>query len=194
RRRHRRRGRIRPRALRAQRRHAAHPRLEPQALRRRHRRELSRLRSSIHDRAVDRRPRSHHQRRRRPFARRALRIRSRCRLRAIAMNVIHADGAMSSRVETLVAISDPALYAAQALRDALHHAGIDVRGALRVNTTRRAWSERVAVIESPTLATLLAVMLKASQNLYAEMLLKDAGGGTYADAFELEKRFAVDEA
>jgi D-alanyl-D-alanine carboxypeptidase/D-alanyl-D-alanine-endopeptidase (penicillin-binding protein 4) len=114
-------------------------------------------------------------------------------IHADATNTIHVDGATPSRVEALIAVSDPALYAAQALRNALHHAGIDVRGAVRVNTTAHAWSERIAVIESPPLAALLATMLKASQNLYAEMLLKDAGSGAYADGLELEKRFAIDE-
>lgn len=114
-------------------------------------------------------------------------------IRADAANAIHVDGEMHERVKDLVAITDPALYAAQALRDALHHAGIEVRGTLRVNTAPRQWGERLATIESPPVAALIAVMLKPSQNLYAEMLLKASGGGQYATAFELEKRFAADE-
>jgi D-alanyl-D-alanine carboxypeptidase/D-alanyl-D-alanine-endopeptidase (penicillin-binding protein 4) len=73
-----------------------------------------------------------------------------------------------------------------------------VRGVVFTRSAPRtvmpAWRERIAGIESPPLDVLLAVMLKASQNLYAEMLLKDAGGGTYSAGLDLEKRFAVDEA
>jgi D-alanyl-D-alanine carboxypeptidase/D-alanyl-D-alanine-endopeptidase (penicillin-binding protein 4) len=106
-----------------------------------------------------------------------------------ANNVITLTGAMAPHGTTLAAVADPALYALQALRDALRHAGIDVRGALRVSTQPRAWEERLAVIDAPPLSSLLPVMLKNSQNLYAEMVFKNAGGGTYAGAFARERAF-----
>ena len=103
---------------------------------------------------------------------------------------------MASRLTDLPAISDPALYAAQALRDALKHAGIAVRGVLRVNTSPRAWRERLAVIESPFVRQLLEVVLKPSQNLYAEMLYKDLSAGgpaSYAASQDVERRFLTGE-
>jgi D-alanyl-D-alanine carboxypeptidase/D-alanyl-D-alanine-endopeptidase (penicillin-binding protein 4) len=115
-------------------------------------------------------------------------------VRSDAANVFTIRGPMAKeRFDTLAAVTDPALYAAQALRNALQHAGIEVHGRLRVNTAPRAWGERLAAIDSPPLAALLVVMLKNSQNLYAETLLKDAGDGTYAMAFTREQQFAVEE-
>jgi D-alanyl-D-alanine carboxypeptidase/D-alanyl-D-alanine-endopeptidase (penicillin-binding protein 4) len=90
------------------------------------------------------------------------------------------------------AVADPALYAAQALRDALRNGGIEVRGEPRVNFSPREWQERVAVIGSPFLSQLTATMLKVSQNLYAEMLFK-ATAGTYSGAEEIERSFLTNE-
>jgi len=73
---------------------------------------------------------------------------------ADANNALTIEGSMRPHFQTLVSITDPALYAAQALRDALRHAGIEVRGATRVNTLPRSWSERIAIIESPPLSQL----------------------------------------
>lgn len=110
-------------------------------------------------------------------------------IRSDATNTLSIDGAMSSsEVEDLPSIANPALYAAQAFRDALLRAGIAVRGTFRVNTTPQTWPERLAVIESPPLSDLLATTLKISQNLYAEMLFKSTAG-TYAGAEDVERGF-----
>jgi D-alanyl-D-alanine carboxypeptidase/D-alanyl-D-alanine-endopeptidase (penicillin-binding protein 4) len=114
-------------------------------------------------------------------------------VRVDAQNVVMLTGTMGEHFTTLAAIADPGLYAAQALRDVLQHAGIAVRGKLRVQDTPRAWQERLAVIQSLPLAALLTTMLKNSQNLYAEVLLKDAGDGAYATAFAREREFLVNE-
>ncbi len=84
------------------------------------------------------------------------------------------------------AVSNPSLHAANALRDLLILDGISVTGTVR---TGAASGERIALVQSPPLHELLATMLKESQNLYAEMLLKDAGDGTYATALEREQAF-----
>lgn len=91
------------------------------------------------------------------------------------------------------AVSDPALYTADTLRDALVLWGVDVTGTTRVNSEPRVWQERVATIPSPFIGQLLGTVLKNSQNLYAEMLLKRAGGGTYDRAFALERAFLTSE-
>ncbi len=113
-------------------------------------------------------------------------------VRSDAMNALTIEGNMPPEFHALASIADPALYAAQAFRQVLLQAGITVRGTTRVNTVRRAWSERLAVIESPPLSQLLTVVLKNSQNLYAEMLFKSTAG-TYAGAEDLERLFLTDE-
>ena len=87
------------------------------------------------------------------------------------------------------AVPDAALHAATALRDALFLRGIEVTGATRVNVEPRAWATRIATLPSPFVGELLRTVLKNSHNLYAEMLLKRAGGGTYEHAFALEQAF-----
>lgn len=91
------------------------------------------------------------------------------------------------------AVPDPALHAATTLRDVLVLRGIEVTGVPRVNTEPRAWSERIATIPSPFIGHLLTTMLKNSHNLYAEMLLKRTGGGTYGGAFTRERVFLTTE-
>jgi D-alanyl-D-alanine carboxypeptidase/D-alanyl-D-alanine-endopeptidase (penicillin-binding protein 4) len=113
-------------------------------------------------------------------------------------NAVTVEGEMPWHYETLAAVSDPALYAGQAFADALRKGGIRVRGTVRVNGAPRAWRERVAAIQSPPVFDLLAVVLKPSQNHYAETLLKDlsAGGApaSYAASLDAERRFLVGEA
>ena len=113
-------------------------------------------------------------------------------VRADKTNAVTIAGEMPAHYATLAAVTDPALYAAQAFADALRRAGIRVRGTVRVNTQPRAWRERVAAIESPPLFELLAIVLKPSQNLYAETLYKDLSG-SYAGSEEIERRFLTGE-
>jgi len=110
-------------------------------------------------------------------------------------NAIAMIGSMPEHFQTLAGIGDPALYAAQALRDVLEHAGIRVTGKTTVNATPRSWQERIAVIESPPLWQLLAVVLKPSQNLYAEMLFKglSAQPASYEASEDIERRFLTSE-
>ena len=91
-------------------------------------------------------------------------------------------------------IRDPAGRAGKAMLDALVVNDVAVTGAIRVNTERRAWGEKLLEIPSPTVASIMTVLLKNSHNLYAEMLLKRAGGGTYANAFALDRTFLTSEA
>jgi len=114
-------------------------------------------------------------------------------VRSDSSNVIDLTGNMPEHFRTLVGISDPALYAAQALRDALRHAGIRLTGKAIVNVIPRVWRERIAVIESPPLWQILSVVLKPSQNLYAEMLFKGLSG-SYEASEEIERRFLTTEA
>jgi D-alanyl-D-alanine carboxypeptidase len=91
------------------------------------------------------------------------------------------------------AVPDAALHAATALREALLLRGIAVTGGLRVNVEPRDWQERVASLPSPFVGDLLRTVLKNSHNLYTEMLLKRMGGGTYENAFAVERAFLLSD-
>ena len=83
-------------------------------------------------------------------------------------------------IETLP-VDDPALFAASALYDALTRRGIAIHG--RPVARHRAPGEPFAPVEgeelatraSPPLADLLQVMDKVSENLHAELLLREVG-------------------
>lgn len=80
-----------------------------------------------------------------------------------------------------VAVVNPTLYFAQSFKDALEAGGVDVEGeavdfddiapSLVGGVARRV----LAAAESPPLRELATVLMKVSQNLYAETLLKAAG-------------------
>jgi D-alanyl-D-alanine carboxypeptidase/D-alanyl-D-alanine-endopeptidase (penicillin-binding protein 4) len=119
-------------------------------------------------------------------------------VRSDAVNAITMTGSMPEHFQTLDGIADPALYAAQALRDVLQRAAIRVTGKATVNFAPRNWQERIAVIQSPPLWQLLSVILKPSQNLYAEMLFKGLSAGAQPASYEasedIERRFLTTEA
>jgi D-alanyl-D-alanine carboxypeptidase/D-alanyl-D-alanine-endopeptidase (penicillin-binding protein 4) len=107
-------------------------------------------------------------------------------------NVVRVTGVMSKKLFDLPAVVSPGIYAAEAFRDALRKAGIPVRGALRLNVRQVPWPERLATIDSQPLWQLLTVVLKVSQNLYAEMIYKSLAG-TYKGAAAKERDFLVNE-
>jgi D-alanyl-D-alanine carboxypeptidase/D-alanyl-D-alanine-endopeptidase (penicillin-binding protein 4) len=75
-----------------------------------------------------------------------------------------------------VSVENPTLFFVNALRQALIAHGIDVRGPAvdidDVQEVLRRPQAPLAVHESPPLSTLAVRLMKASQNLYAETLLK----------------------
>ncbi len=84
--------------------------------------------------------------------------------------------------EVAVAMHDPALYAARALADALRRRGVVLRG--RVLARHRYANEvaapqpqgiELARRESPPLVEVLRVIDKVSQNLHAEIVLREVG-------------------
>ena len=90
---------------------------------------------------------------------------------------------LNGAVGVTVAVDDPALFAACALYDALVKRGVSVRG--RAVARHRSVSEDepsgkdegqvLASRTSPPLAELLQVVDKVSQNLHAELLLRETG-------------------
>ena len=91
---------------------------------------------------------------------------------------IPADGKPVTRG---VAVVNPTVFFAQALKDALIAQGISVSGdatdldVVSAELDVRAERRTVASTTSPPLRTMAAVLMKVSQNLYAETFLKAAG-------------------
>jgi D-alanyl-D-alanine carboxypeptidase/D-alanyl-D-alanine-endopeptidase (penicillin-binding protein 4) len=87
----------------------------------------------------------------------------------------------ASALHEVVAVDDPALFAAHALYEALLRRGITVRGRPMVRHRAEGVGESqtegtlLAVRTSPPLAELLRTMVKVSQNLHAEMFLREVG-------------------
>lgn len=101
-----------------------------------------------------------------------------------------------------LALPDPNRFAASALRQALADAGISVTGATTSTTdsTRYAQARRgapLAETSSRPFREWLAPILGPSQNLFADMLLKQVGRqlrgeGSWRAGLEVERRFLID--
>lgn len=88
-----------------------------------------------------------------------------------------------------VAVDNPALFAAMAIRERLEALGVEISGETRARHrrphevpdlkggTRRKYEppSRLAMIQSMPLAANLPIINKVSQNLHAEMLLREVG-------------------
>jgi D-alanyl-D-alanine carboxypeptidase/D-alanyl-D-alanine-endopeptidase (penicillin-binding protein 4) len=73
-------------------------------------------------------------------------------------------------------VADPTLFAAGAFAEALRAEGVTVDGGVRAGPTP-AGAARVAAVQSPPLATILAVMNRESINLFAENVFRRATHG-----------------
>ena len=100
------------------------------------------------------------------------------------------------------AMPDPNLFAARALRSILTEAGIAVTGETRSTTDSMAYasarrSTPIAEVASRPLRDWIFPILNTSQNLYAEVLLKQLGrqfgtGGSWREGIRVERRFLID--
>ncbi|HEU5050113.1 MAG TPA: D-alanyl-D-alanine carboxypeptidase/D-alanyl-D-alanine-endopeptidase [Gemmatimonadales bacterium] len=100
------------------------------------------------------------------------------------------------------AIPDPNLFAARAMRSLLAEAGISVTGETRATTDSLAYaharrSAPLAEVASRPLRDWIFPILNTSQNLYAEVLLKQLGrqfgtAGSWAEGIRVERRFLID--
>jgi len=100
-------------------------------------------------------------------------------------------------IDDIPAVKNPGLYAAQAFTDLLDRYGIAVDRVPRVVTDPAGWGTPVIVLQSPPIHTLVATILKESDNLYTEMLFKRMSHvrpATYAAALDSERRFLIGEA
>jgi serine-type D-Ala-D-Ala carboxypeptidase/endopeptidase (penicillin-binding protein 4) len=100
------------------------------------------------------------------------------------------------RHEEDLAVRDAALFAAQALAAALRERGVAVLGHPRAELSETAVSDtpEVASLQSAPLSEIIAVVNKVSQNLHAEMLLRELGfaetaAGTLAAGLAARKAF-----
>ena len=93
------------------------------------------------------------------------------------------SGTINARAAALretIAVDDPALFAAHALYDALVRRGVTIRGrpvARHQNGQASAQGQGtlIATRQSPPLSEILRAAIKVSQNLHAEMLLREVG-------------------
>jgi PBP4 family serine-type D-alanyl-D-alanine carboxypeptidase len=98
------------------------------------------------------------------------------------LDVIGSIALDAQPVTREVAVANPALYFAHALVAALIERGIVVRGLPREIEDRRnvvissAEKQVLATSQSPPLREIATTMMKVSQNLYAETLLRAVGG------------------
>lgn len=103
---------------------------------------------------------------------------------------------------SFVALSDPNRFAAAAFRRALADAGIGVRGGTGSTTdstryqSARSMAPLAETVSRPFREWLVAI-LGPSQNLFAEMLLKQVGrhvggAGSWRRGLEVERRFLID--
>jgi D-alanyl-D-alanine carboxypeptidase/D-alanyl-D-alanine-endopeptidase (penicillin-binding protein 4) len=86
----------------------------------------------------------------------------------------------------VVSVENPTLFAVAALRDALIARGIDIRGPAEdvdgiVNPPKRRDGVVLVSYRSPPLSVLAVRLMKVSQNLYAETLLKTLGLSQVSD-------------
>jgi D-alanyl-D-alanine carboxypeptidase/D-alanyl-D-alanine-endopeptidase (penicillin-binding protein 4) len=99
-------------------------------------------------------------------------------------------GVRAGAVVQSIPIDDPALYAAHALYNALLDRGVTVHGRPRVlhrvegGSPPEVPGETLALRRSPPLAELLETLSKISQNLHAELMLREVafvkrGDGTH---------------
>jgi D-alanyl-D-alanine carboxypeptidase/D-alanyl-D-alanine-endopeptidase (penicillin-binding protein 4) len=109
---------------------------------------------------------------------------------------ISLTGTIASPVTETLAVDDPARFAACALADALTRRGVAIGGrpvarhrAADDDTPRPAEPIILASRTSPSLEELLRVTDKVSQNLYAEMALREAGHGSRHAGLEEMKAF-----
>jgi len=101
------------------------------------------------------------------------------------------------RHEEDLAVRDAALFAAQALSAALRERGVAVLGHPRAELSETAALSdlpEVASLQSAPLSEIIAVVNKVSQNLHAEMLLRElgfaeTGAGTQAAGLAARKAF-----
>lgn len=100
------------------------------------------------------------------------------------------------------AVSDPNLFAARALRQVLADAGVAVTGTTRSTTDSALYAEArarppLAETVSRPVRDWIFPVLNTSQNLFAEMLVKQLGrrfgqAGSWEEGLAVERRFLID--
>jgi D-alanyl-D-alanine carboxypeptidase/D-alanyl-D-alanine-endopeptidase (penicillin-binding protein 4) len=111
--------------------------------------------------------------------------------RGLGENVIEVSGQLAqddAGYTGSIAISRPALLFVSMLRDSLARQGIKIKGRTRaIDARARAAAPlpaslvEIASLESPPLSFIAAQILKPSQNLYTELLLRALGRATATD-------------
>ncbi len=105
--------------------------------------------------------------------------------RPVGSREVWLDGTIAvgaPETEELLAVEEPARFAAQALVEALRRRGVEVRGGAGVrhrfgeNPMACDSCEVLAERKSPPLSDIIQVVNKVSQNLHAEIMRREGGG------------------
>ncbi len=117
----------------------------------------------------------------------------------LAQGSVPADGRGGTEY---VAVSDPNLFAARAFRAVLAGAGIGIRGGTGSTTDSMRYAPArtgvpLAEVQSRPLRDWIFPVLNTSQNLFAEVLLKQLGRqfrgtGSWEAGIDVERRFLID--
>lgn len=116
---------------------------------------------------------------------------------AVTVTGVAGPDLFHNLIDDIPSVKNPGLYVAQGFTDLLVRYGIAVDRLPRVVTEPSDLGEPVIVLQSPPIHTLVSTILKESDNLYTEMLLKRMSHvrpATYAAALDSERRFLLSEA
>ena len=99
-----------------------------------------------------------------------------------ATNIINLTGTLpitKERTKVFASLPNPALFAAESFYDFLRYAGIKVSGKVKIKKGGNYLEKELLFVHtSPTLAELVKHTNKRSNNLYAEVLLRDMSAYT----------------
>src|SRR4051812_12281535 len=100
--------------------------------------------------------------------------------RKLGNGTIQANGSIGARAGTrkyVYIVEDPASFATGAFKNALIAKGVKVEGGIQLGKAPAA-AVKVAGLQSPPLASMIAAMNRESINHYAELLFRNAARGT----------------
>ncbi len=104
---------------------------------------------------------------------------ARLSFRKLGNGTIQANGSIGTRAGTrkyVYIVEDPPSFATGAFINALISRGVKVDGGIKLGKTPPT-AAKVASLQSPALATMIAAMNRESINHYAELLFRDAARG-----------------
>lgn len=104
-------------------------------------------------------------------------------------NVVRVSGSTTSEASALVTVTDPTAVVGSVFRNALEQNGIQVQGGVRKGKAPQG-ATVLASDQSMTLGQVMNPLLKNSNNMIAEALVKTAGGSFTNGVNQLSRKWA----